>query len=71
VSEVVESTIASTTTLQSDAFKVTRMRPIGEGSKRPLAERVKDAYKHGLEPEEKVLLDGAAGQFGHRLSSEE
>lgn len=70
VGEVVESTIASTTTLQSDAFRVTRMQRVGEGGKKTLAERVSEAYKHGLEPKEKELLDGAAGQFGRRLGSE-
>ena len=71
IREVVESTIASTTTLQSGAFTVTRMQRVGGTGGRTLAERVRDAYKRELKPEEKELLDGAAGQFGHRLSSKE
>lgn len=69
VGKVVESTIASTTTLQSDAFSVTRLQRVGEGGKKTLAERVSEAYKHPLELEEKELLDYAAEQFGQRLDS--
>lgn len=36
-----------------------------------LAERVRESYKHPLEPEEKELLDHAAEQFGQRLDSKE
>ncbi len=36
-----------------------------------LAERVSEAYKGGLEPKEKELLDRAAEQLGRRLSGEE
>jgi hypothetical protein len=36
-----------------------------------LAERVNEAYRNELEPEEKELLDHAAEQFGRRLSNEE
>jgi hypothetical protein len=35
-----------------------------------LAERVSEAYKGGLEPKEKELLDRAAEQLGRRLSGE-
>ena len=38
---------------------------------KPLAERVSEAYKGGLEPKEKELLDRAAEQLGRRLSDEE
>jgi len=34
-----------------------------------LAERVGEAYNYELKPEEKGLLDRAAGQFGRRLSN--
>jgi len=47
------------------------MQRVGGTGGRTLAERVRDAYKRELKPEEKELLDGAAGQFGHRLSSKE
>lgn len=36
-----------------------------------LAERVSEAYKNKLEPEEKELLDRAAEQVGRRLSGQE
>lgn len=42
----------------------------GERS-RTLAERVGEAYKYDLEPEETDFLNRAAGQFGRRLSSQE
>lgn len=41
-----------------------------EGGK-TLTERVNEAYKGGLEPKEKELLDRAAEQLGRRLSSKE
>lgn len=71
VREVVDSTIASTTTLQSGAFTVTRMQRVGSAGKRTLAERVSESYKHPLKPEEKELLDHAAEQFGQRLDGKE
>lgn len=36
-----------------------------------LAERVGEAYKYDLEPEETDFLNRAAEQFGRRLSSQE
>ncbi len=45
---------------------VTRFRIVRRD--KSLAERVSEAYKDGLETEEKELLDRAAGQFGRRLS---
>ncbi len=46
-------------------------RFVGE-SRKPLAERLNDAYRDDvLGPEEKGLLDRAANQFGRRLSDEE
>lgn len=39
--------------------------------KKTLAERLNDAYKYELEPEETELLDRAAGQLGRRLDSKE
>lgn len=42
-----------------------------EKSDRTLAERVGEAYKYDLEPEETDFLNHAAEQFGRRLSSEE
>lgn len=67
VREVVDSTIASTTTLQSGDFTVTRMQRVRSVGKRTLAERVSDAYKYEMEPEEKELLNRAADQVGRRL----
>jgi hypothetical protein len=44
---------------------------VGEDPK-TLAKRLEDAYRDDvLTPEEKGLLDGAADQFGRRLSDEE
>lgn len=45
-------------------------RLIGDRPK-TLAERVRESYKHPLEPEEKELLDHAAEQFGQRLDSKD
>lgn len=46
-----------------------QVRLIGEQPK-TLAERVREAYRNRLQPEEKELLDRAATQFGSRLSNE-
>ena len=42
-----------------------------EEQPRTLAERLDEAYKDELTPEEKGLLDRAAGQLGRRLSGQE
>lgn len=47
-----------------------QVRLIGEQPK-TLAERVREAYRVGLESDEKELLDRAAKQFGSHLSNEE
>jgi hypothetical protein len=71
VARVVDSTIAATTTLQPGNVTVTHMRRVDRGGKKTLAERVREAYKYDLEPEEKELLDHAAEQFGRRLGTQE
>jgi hypothetical protein len=48
-----------------------RFAPPKKARRKPLAERVKEAYGHGLDSEEKELLDRAAKQLGSRLSNEE
>ncbi len=73
VEKVVDSTIASTTTLEAGTttLMVTQMRRVEDGGQKTLAERIHEAYGDELEPEEKELLDRAAEQFGRRLSNEE
>lgn len=47
----------------------TRVAP--QRREKTLAERVSEAYKDEQDPKQKELLDRAAEQFGHRLSSQE
>jgi hypothetical protein len=47
----------------------TRVAPKRRG--KTLVERISEAYKNKLEPEERELLDRAAEQAGRRLSGQE
>lgn len=71
VDGVLDSTIASTTTLQAGAVTVIHMQHVHGKDEKTLADRVREAYKYELEPEEIELHDRAARQFGRRLDSKE
>ncbi len=62
--------LESTTQFTATGFEI----PVPAGREHQSASltgRLNEAYGDGLEPEEKELLDHAAGQFGRRLSNEE
>ena len=68
-SDAVPTAAIPTTAVEGARIGETQFRIVRRD--KTLAERVEEAYGHGLEPEEKELLDRAAEQLGRRLSNEE